>query len=142
MVRALPILEEAIALDTTFAMAYRKLAVVLSNSGGATSRIAAAATQAFRHRDRLTPFERDLAEAYYYTRVEYDPTKVELAYRAALEQDPENGVALNNLALHFNQLRRFPEAESLPTPGIDVPPTHWALYLHGMPGPLRHGTFP
>src|SRR5256885_13036787 len=95
MNRAVTLLEEAIALDTTFAMAYRKLAVVLTNSGGAPSRIAAAATQAFRHRDRLTPFERDLAEAYYYTRVEYDPTKIELAYRAALEQDPENGVALN-----------------------------------------------
>src|SRR5213078_400431 len=51
--RAGTLLEEAIALDTTFAMAYRKLAVVLSNSGGATSRINAAAAQAFRHRDRL-----------------------------------------------------------------------------------------
>src|SRR5438128_1437534 len=98
MVRAATLLEQAIALDTTFAMAYRKLAVVLSNAGGAQSRIAAAATQAFRHRDRLTPFERDLAEAYYYTRVEYDPAKTEAAYRAALEQQPENGVALNNLA--------------------------------------------
>src|SRR6184192_763619 len=79
MARAAPLLEQAIALDTTFAMAYRKLAVVLSNSGGAQSRIAAAATQAFRHRDRLTPFERDLAEAYYYTRVVYDPAKTEAA---------------------------------------------------------------
>src|SRR5438132_673411 len=126
VVRATTLLEEAIALDTTFAMAYRKLAVVLSNSDGAQSRIVAAATQAFRHRDRLTPLERDLAEAYYYTRVEYDPTKVELAYRAALEQDPENGVALNNLALHFNELRRFAEAESLTTRGIAVAPTQWA----------------
>src|SRR6266704_1994236 len=110
MVRAAALLEEAIALDTTFAMAYRKLAVVLSNSGGAASRIAAAATQAFRHRDRLTPFERDLAEAYYYTRVDYDPGKTEAAYRAALDQQPENGVALNNLALVFNGLRRFSDA--------------------------------
>src|SRR3989475_4851576 len=96
MARAVTLLEEAIALDTTFAMAYRKLAVVLSNAGGAQSRIAAAATQAFRHRDRLTPFERDLAEAYYYTSVEYDPAKTEAAYRAALEQQPENGVALRS----------------------------------------------
>src|SRR5256886_2539567 len=34
MVRAVTLLDEAIALDTTFAMAYRKLAVVLSNAGG------------------------------------------------------------------------------------------------------------
>src|SRR6266700_989216 len=123
MVRAVTLLEDAIALDTTFAMAYRKLAVVLSNSGGAQSRIAAAATQAFRHRDRLTPFERDLAEAYYYTRVEYDPAKTEAVYRAALEQQPENGVPLNNLSLLFNSLRRFPEAESLAVRGLVVAPT-------------------
>src|SRR5437762_824347 len=139
--RAGTLLEEAIALDTTFAMAYRKLAVVLSNSGGATSRIVAAATKAFRHRDRLTPLERDLAEAYYYTRVEYDPTKVELAYRAALEQDPENGVALNNLALHFNEMRRFAEAESLTARGMVVAPTQWALYLNAMQAQVGQGKF-
>src|SRR5207247_8770966 len=119
-----------IALDTTFAMAYRKLAVVLSNTGGAQSRIAAAATQAFRHRDRLTPFERDLAEAYYYTRVEYDPAKTEAAYRAALEQQPEDAVAVNNLSLLFNGLRRFAEAESLTARGLAVAPTQCALYVH------------
>src|SRR6266542_199726 len=141
MARAGTLLEEAIVLDTTFAMAYRKLAVVFSNSGAAPSRIAAAATQAFRHRDRLTPFERDLAEAYYYTRVEYDPAKTELAYRAALEQEPENGVALNNLALLFNGLRRFAEAESLTARGIALAPTQWALYVNALQAQIGLGKF-
>src|SRR3989449_401180 len=141
MMRAVTLLEEAIALDTTFAMAHRKLAVVLSNAGGPQSRIAAAATQAFRHRDRLTPFERDLADAYYYTRVEYDPTVVELAYRAALEQDPENGVALNNLALQFNELRRFADAESLTTRGMVVAPTQWALYVNAIQAQIGQSKF-
>src|SRR5437016_14057881 len=141
MARAVTLLQEAIALDTTFAMAYRKLAVVLSNAGGAQSRIAAAATQAFRHRDRLTPFERDLAEAYYYTSVEYDPAKTEAAYRAALEQQPENGVALNNLALLFNERRRFAEAESLTTLGLTVAPTQWALYINAMQAQIARGKF-
>ena len=122
-------------------MAYRKLAVVLSNAGGAQSRIAAAATQAFRHRDRLTPLERDLADAYYYTRVEYDPAKTEAAYRAALEQQPENGVALNNLALLFNGRRRFAEAESLTTLGLTVAPTQWALYVNAMQAQIGQGKF-
>ena len=139
--RAGTLLEEAIALDTTFAMAYRKLAVVLSNSGGATSRINAAAAQAFRHRDRLTPYERDLADAYYYTRVEYDPAKVEGAYRAALEQNPEDGVALNNLALLFNERRRFAEAESLAVHGITVAPNQWALYVNAMQAQVGQGKF-
>src|SRR3989449_582510 len=141
MARAVTLLQEAIALDTTFAMAYRKLAVVLSNAGGAQSRIAAAATQAFRHRDRLTPFERDLAEAYYYTSVEYDPAKTKAAYRAALEQQPENGVALNNLALLFNERRRFAEAESLTTLGLTVAPTQWALYINAMQAQIARGKF-
>ena len=141
MARAVTLLDEAIALDTTFAMAYRKLAVVLSNAGGAQSRIAAAATEAFRHRDRLTPFERDLAEAYYYTRVEYDPAKTEAAYRAALEHQPENGVALNNLALLFNERRRFAEAESLTAIGLTVAPMQWALYLNAMQAQIALGKF-
>src|SRR2546422_8706425 len=141
MARAAALLEEAIALDTTFAMAYRKLAVVLSNAGGAQSRIAAAATQAYRHRDRLTPFERDLAEAYYYTRVEYDPAKTEAAYRAALDQQPENGVALNNLSLLFNSLRRFPEAESLAVLGIAVAPTQWVLYVNATQAQIGQGKY-
>src|SRR5216117_1141728 len=141
MERAATLLEEAIALDTTFAMAYRKLAVVLSNSGGAASRIGAAATQAFRHRDRLTAFERDLAEAYYYTRVVYDPAKTEAAYRAALEQQPENGVALNNLSLLFDGLRRFAEAESLTTRGIAVAPTQCALYVNAIQAQIGQGKF-
>ena len=141
MARAVTLLDEAIALDTTFAMAYRKLAVVLSNAGGPQSRIAAAATEAFRHRDRLTPFERDLAEAYYYSQVEYDPVKTEAAYRAALEEQPESGVALNNLALLFNERRRFAEAESLTVLGLAASPMQWALYLNALQAQVARGKF-
>lgn len=139
--RAITLLNEAIALDTTFAMAYRKLAVVLSNSGAAPSRSAAAAAQAFRHRDRLTPIERNLADAYYYTRVDYDRSKTEAAYRAVLEIDPDNGVALNNLALVFNGARRFAEAESITTRGIGVAPGQWALYFNAMQAQVGQGKF-
>lgn len=110
---AIALLEEALALDTSFAMAYRKLAVVLSNAFAARSRQNAAAASAFRHRDRLPPLERHLATAYYYDQVEYDPPRIERAYRAALELDPENDIAANNLALHWNETRRFAAAESL-----------------------------
>src|SRR6266705_1366015 len=126
--RAVALLGDAIALDTTFAMAYRKLAVVLSNTGGSPSRVAAAATQAFQHRDRLTPHERYLAEAFYYYQAEYDRAKIVSAYRAALELDPEDPVALNNLGLQLNLERRFAEAESLTLRGIAVAPNQSTLY--------------
>src|SRR6185312_1244739 len=76
-----------------------------------------------------------------YTRVEYDPAKTEAAYRAALEQQPENGVALNNLALLFNGRRRFAEAESLTTRGLTVAPTQWALYFNAMQAQIGQGKF-
>ena len=44
--RGIALLREAIVLDTGFAMAYRKLAVFMSNTGAARSQINAAATHA------------------------------------------------------------------------------------------------
>src|SRR5213595_2361556 len=139
--RAVTLLGEAIALDTTFAMAHRKLAVVLNNTGGAPSRIAEAATQAFRHRDRLTPLERDLAEAFYYYQAEFDRAKVETGYRSALELDPENYVALNNLALALNTPRKFAQAESLTLRGIAVAPTQATLYINAAQAQIGQGKY-
>src|SRR3989441_1089357 len=136
--RAVSLLEEAIGLDTTFAMAYRKLAVVLTNTGAAPSRVAEAATKAFRHRDRLTPLERYLAEGFYYYRAEFDLSKVESAYRSALELDPENYVALNNLALALSTTRRFAEAESLTLRGIAVVPNA-TLYVNATEAQIAQG---
>ncbi len=111
--RAIPLLEEATSLDTGFAMAYRKLAVVLFNSAGSQARIVAAATRAFEHRDRLPELERYLATAFYYDVVEYNPAKRIATYRSALERYPDNTIALNNLALALNSRREWREAESL-----------------------------
>ena len=57
---AIPLLQEAVAIDTGFAMAYRKLAVVYGNLGGNEAGQVAAATRAFSHRDRLPELEGDL----------------------------------------------------------------------------------
>ena len=111
--RAAALLEQAIALDTGFAMAHRKLAAILFNTFGSQSRATAAATSAFRHRDRLPPLERHLTTAYYYTRVEPDREQGAAAYRAALQIDPDDFVAANNLTLLYNELRQFAAAESL-----------------------------
>ncbi|MBI4421738.1 MAG: tetratricopeptide repeat protein, partial [Gemmatimonadetes bacterium] len=110
---AIPLLEEAIAADSTFAMAHRKLAVALFNTQSGRSRVIAAARKAFQYRHRLPPKERYLADAYFYSDVEPDRDKVIAAYRAVLEIDHDDGVALNNLALLYNQTRRHNEAEEL-----------------------------
>ena len=51
--KAIPFLRDAVALDTTFAMAYRKLGVVLSNAGMPRDQVNEALTHAYRYRDRL-----------------------------------------------------------------------------------------
>src|SRR3989454_6366893 len=137
--RAVALLREAIALDTTFAMAYRKLAVVLNNTGGAPSLIVDAATRAYGHRDRLTPLERSLAEAFYYSQADFDPPKVESAYRTALELDPENQTALNNLAQALGARRKFAEAESLALRGIATTPGQPTLYLNAAAAQIGRG---
>jgi eukaryotic-like serine/threonine-protein kinase len=110
---AIPLLEEAVAFDSGFAMAHRKLAVILGNMGRDQARQLEAATRAFAHRDRLPAVERELATAYYYGFVDVDRAKEAAAYRSILAVDPDNLPALNNLSGALGSIGRFAEAESL-----------------------------
>jgi tetratricopeptide (TPR) repeat protein len=109
--RALQLLEEAVALDSTFAMAWRRIAVILTNSGGQLDRARLAASTAMRFRDRLSDEERAFTEAYYYTRGPApDLTKAVTAYEEVLRRDSTNALALNNLAVTYIGMRRYDEA--------------------------------
>ncbi len=105
--------QEATVLDTGFAMAYRKLSVMLRNVFASRERINAATTKTFELRRRLPEVERNLAIGNYYENVDYQPAKAAAAYRELLDRDPENAVALNNLARDLIPMRQFREAESL-----------------------------
>ncbi len=109
--RARTLFEEAIDADTTFAMAYRKLAALLNNVGAPASLREEATRKAFTYRDRLPDIERYLATAYYYSRFAYDPERVRTAYLNLLELDPDNRTALNNLAVQLNFLEDPENAE-------------------------------
>ncbi|HJS47973.1 MAG TPA: serine/threonine-protein kinase, partial [Gemmatimonadales bacterium] len=108
---ALPLLEQAVVQDSLFGMAWRKLAVTLSNLGRDRSRMTTAARRAYALRDRLPPVERHLAEALYFSYVERDLDRAIAAYRAVLDFDPDEAAALNNLGLVLNQAERYAEAE-------------------------------
>ena len=114
--RAIPLLEQAIALDSGFAMAWRKLAVALGNSRASIDRQVYATTRAYQHRDRLPEIERQYAIAYYHTNVDIDPARVEAAYRRVLAIRSDDNVALNNLSLALLTQGRPAEAESLVAP--------------------------
>ncbi|MEZ4413030.1 MAG: protein kinase [Gemmatimonadales bacterium] len=111
---AIPLLRQAVAIDSTFAMAWRKLAVVLPQAlPGSNEESMEAAKRAYQYRDRLPPVERGLTEAYYHEKVTGDQEKIEAAYRAVLAVNPDEPTALNNLGLKLNEEGRAPEAEVL-----------------------------
>ncbi len=105
-------LEQAIALDTGFAMAYRKLGVAYANTGVADKAIDLVA-KAYEHRDRLTDAERYMATAYYFqSGPQEDRDKAIAAYESLLDMQPDNGAA-NNLAILYASKRDFAKAEQV-----------------------------
>jgi tetratricopeptide (TPR) repeat protein len=111
--RAISLLQEAVQLDTTFAMAYRKLGLAHRNSGiGPLGAADTALDRAFRYRARLTDRERLLTEGSYYgSGRKYDRQRAAAAYEQLLEIDPTNSAALNNLGNIYRSRREFDKAE-------------------------------
>jgi tetratricopeptide (TPR) repeat protein/tRNA A-37 threonylcarbamoyl transferase component Bud32 len=123
------LLEEAIALDSGFAMAYRKLAVELRNRDMSRARSQAAIQKAYEHRDRLSDAERYLTVAAYH---QYGPApdraKIISAYESLLDLQPDNVTALNNLALQYRYRRDYTKAEELAKRAIAVQSTAGVFY--------------
>jgi tRNA A-37 threonylcarbamoyl transferase component Bud32/tetratricopeptide (TPR) repeat protein len=98
-------LRAALAEDSTFAMAWRKLAVYSFNNGAPRSVIAAANAAAYRFRERLPDIERADVEVYYHR---------ERSTRRGLELYRENpNLSQNNRAIGHNAFGEYAEAESV-----------------------------
>lgn len=93
--QAIALLDEAIALDSSFAMAWRKLAV------SDPDRREEAAKRAYELRDRLTERERYHTVGIYHTYVTNDVDEAVTTYRALLDAYPDDGTALNNLGVNY-----------------------------------------
>lgn len=102
------LLEEAVALDPGFAMAWRKLGLTRTGDG----RRIEALEKAYEARTRLTERERLLTEAVYQEQVRRDYQAAITAYERLLELDPNDDWALNNLGVVYdNDLGDFARAE-------------------------------
>ncbi len=94
--QAIPLLREAVTIDSTFAMAWRRMASFYNNIQRFED-ARAASIQAFKYADRLSEVERQLTVAGYYTYgLEVDEERAFAAYEAVLARDSLNAVALNN----------------------------------------------
>jgi eukaryotic-like serine/threonine-protein kinase len=102
---------EAVALDTSFAMAYRMLGIFLSNIEAPQPSVDSALSAAYRHRDRLTERERHLAEAAYFG--EHDREKAGAAYGALLALNPQDASALDNVGNIDLTRRQYATADTL-----------------------------
>jgi tetratricopeptide (TPR) repeat protein len=95
--RALPLIEQALALDSTFAMAWRKAGTILGNLGRRTQS-RAARTKAYELRDRVPLRERHHIEAAQHYD---DPAKAIAPYEQLLQVYPDDADALNNLGVAY-----------------------------------------
>jgi len=105
---ALDLLEEAVAIDSGFAMAWRKLGV---ETVGDRALQIEALEKAYRHRDRLTERERLLAEAQFHYDVEDEPRKAIAVFERMVDRDPSDSWALNNLGASYVEIGEWAEAE-------------------------------
>ena len=117
------LLEEAIALDSTFAMAYRRLAIDLNDRGGNDARARSLIERAYVYRARLADPERYAVEAAYHS---FGPAPDEdmtiAAYEAAIEAYPRFGLPFNNLAVIYLRRHQFARAESLAQRAVTINP--------------------
>ena len=119
--KGIRLLQEAIALDSGFAMAYRKLGVVLSNTGAPPEQRNAALQRAYENRDRLTEAERNLTVGTYYMSGPVpDRDKALTAYEALIDLQPDNYIALNNASLLLAQKGEYKRAAVYDQRAIDV----------------------
>jgi len=111
--RGIALLEEALALDTSFAVAYSELGTTLLNRGEQRARALEALSEAYERRDRLTERERQVVTGNYHLDVTREWDKAIAAYRTVLDIYPDDAESLNNLAYLYLQLRDFTRAEEL-----------------------------
>ncbi len=120
-------LREAVAADSTFAMAWRKLGVVVPRAGVADSIGDDAITRAYRLRERLPPLERELAISSYYFGVDPVPDSAIAALRRAQAIDPEDRTSGTNLPYLLSLLGRYEEAEPLAREQLARDPSYFAF---------------
>jgi tetratricopeptide (TPR) repeat protein len=120
--RGSALLEEAVALDTGFAMAYRKLGVEYGNRA-LFEKSNAYFEKAFAHRDRLSDPERYLMLGTYYSHGRHsDLDKARAAYEQLLAIQPNNTAGLNNLSNQLYYMHEYRRSEQLLERAIDVGP--------------------
>ena len=121
-------MEEAVAIDPGFAMAYRSMAMAFGNLG-LTSENRRCLTKAFELSSRLSDRERYIIEADYYRESERLYDKAVAAYEKLLEIYPDDNMGNTNLGILYNTLEEWNKAIELYARRIrNNPEDPWAYF--------------
>jgi tetratricopeptide (TPR) repeat protein len=123
--RAVRAAREAVTLDSTFSLAWRKLSVALYNGRGSGAAQDSALERAAHYADRLPTLEKSLVLGAYYERhrIHADRGKAIAAYQTAYTADSLNATALNQLAILFASRRQYDSAKTYTEREFRVQPT-------------------
>jgi tetratricopeptide (TPR) repeat protein len=139
--QAIPLFKEAVTIDSTFAMAWRRLASYYNNLQR-YEEARAASIEAFKYADRLSEVERQLTLAGYHTYgLDVDEEKSLAAYEAVLQQDSMNAVALNNAANTYAKRGDNAKALAYYLRALDQPGGNAITFTNAVPTALRLGRF-
>jgi tetratricopeptide (TPR) repeat protein len=120
---SLPFYQKAIELDPNFAMAYARIAVFYGNQGRlelATQYV----EKAFALRERVSEHEKFYISEKYYNYVTGDLDKSIEVQKTWASQYPNDYVPHNNLALSYQFVGRYAEAQKEAQRAIELNPTN------------------
>ena len=129
-------LKQAVALDSTFAMAWRRLAVAYKDANMSPVLVDSALAKAYRFRDHLTDRERySTVASYYDLGPGRDRGKAIQAYQQAMALG-DYSISPNNLGILFNSRRQFAAAESVLAVGVAKAPSSGVSNYSNLVGAL------
>ena len=103
---AIKFLEQAVALDSNFGMAWRRIAVIWNNRND-PARAVPAIRRAFALRDQMPPREAAHVTAFYLMVAEDNLPAATAAYERLLASWPDDLTALNNLGVYYGAAGRY-----------------------------------
>jgi len=106
--KSIEMMQKALAIDPGFAMAYRSMAMSYTNSYY-MAKAKACLKKAMELSDRVSPRERLLLEAEYYSEFEATTPKAIEAYKKFLEIYPDDSFANIKLAFIYNSYEMYEE---------------------------------
>ena len=136
----LSLYRQAVALDSTFAMAWRGVAATLINASGDPSAILEAVEQARRHKDRLPLREAILAEAAYH-QIDGDKEAAIEQYGRLVALWPDDPAARNGLGLFQRSAGRYADAERTLSAGVEAKTVGASSYYNLATTQIPQGRF-